>query len=156
VDTGNNRVVKWSSDDVMIDIFPRPPAPPLARPQGIAVDRSGRIWISETQRHRVVVFDPLLRPIASYGGAGEAHGQFQEPQDLAITPDGCVLVSDGGNDRVQVLDANGAPLQVLGPEEGLPRNVGALSAPSGITVRGEDEAYIADTGNHRVLRMARR
>ena len=35
------------------------------------------------------------------------------------------------------------------------QEVGALRGPSGIAVRGEDHAYVADTGNHRILRLKR-
>src|SRR3989442_7514734 len=97
-----------------------PPAP-LARPQGIAVDAAGRVWVAETLRNRVLIFDALFRPLGVLGqgnhvavppGAGTERdprgaaplGRFQEPQDVAVTSDGCVLVADTGNDRVQVLD----------------------------------------------------
>jgi hypothetical protein len=33
--------------------------------------------------------------------------------------------------------------------------VAALDSPSGLALRGDDEAYVADTGNHRILRLSR-
>jgi DNA-binding beta-propeller fold protein YncE len=208
-DSGNNRIVKWSPQDVFLDCFPPLPAAgvqgtaahpfeagnprsggsgrsgvqenglkpehlaSLARPQGIAVDAAGRIWVAETLRHRVLIFDALFRPLGSLGQAGRPAesagectdqgsrrtvplGQFEEPQDVVVTPDGCVLVADTGNDRVQVFDRNGRPLQAIGQGQGAGAKPDALKAPSGLAIRGEDELYVADTGNHRVLRLVRK
>jgi hypothetical protein len=54
------------------------------------------------------------------------------------------------------VDARGQPLQALGKFERAGTAAPALSAPSGLTVRGDDQAYVADTGNHRILRLERR
>ena len=128
--------------------------------------------MAETLRNRVLIFDALFRPLGVLGqdyhaaprdeGAergprgAEPLGRFQEPQDVAVTPDGCVLVADTGNDRVQVLDRDGTPLQAIGQGEGAAGKQDALKAPSGLALRGEDELYVADTGNHRVLRLMRK
>jgi tripartite motif-containing protein 71 len=169
-DSGNGRIAKWSADGFSISIVenwvgagtnPDPNSPisdsksPLARPQGIAVDVAGRIWVAETLRHRVLVFDALFRPLAAHGAEGEAPGQFRLPQDLALASDGCLLVADTGNDRVQVLDPAGQPLQVIDRIEHAGPHAAHLNAPSGLAARGPDEIYVADTGNHRVLRMVR-
>src|SRR5438034_525893 len=117
-DTGNNRIVRWSPDGRFIDQYPAASPAVQFRPQGIAVDRAGRICAAETPRHRLLVFDARFRVLGTHGGPGEAPGQFREPQGLAVTPAGCVLVADTGNDRIQVLDASGAPLQAIHGGEG--------------------------------------
>jgi sugar lactone lactonase YvrE len=155
-DSGNNRILKWSPHDVCVAAYPPPSQPPMARPKGIAVDGAGRIWVSETMGHRVLVFDALFRPLATLGGAGEGPGQLREPQDLDLTPDGCLFVADTGNHRVQVLDTKGAPLQSLDRIAAANAQPAALHAPSGVAVSGDLTAYLADTGNHRVLRLERR
>jgi DNA-binding beta-propeller fold protein YncE len=154
-DTGNNRIVKWSPDGLFLDHFPSVTGTATFRPQGLAVDRAGRIWVAETPRHRLVVFDSLFRVLGTRGGPGDGLGQFREPQGLAVTPGGGVLVADSGNNRVQVLDAEGAPHQAIRGNESTGGQVGAFSAPSGMAVRGEQEAYVSDTGNHRILRLQR-
>jgi DNA-binding beta-propeller fold protein YncE len=154
-DSGNNRIVKWSPDGLFLDQFPSVTATASFRPQGLAVDRAGRIWVAETPRHRLVVFDSLFRVLGTRGGPGDELGQFREPKGLAVTPGGGVLVADTGNNRVQVWDAEGAPRQAIRGDENAGSKVGAFSAPSGLATRGEDEAYVADTGNHRILRLSR-
>jgi sugar lactone lactonase YvrE len=155
-DSGNNRIVKWSPQDVCVACYPSPSEPRLARPQGIAVDDAGRIWVAETLGHRLQVFDALFRPLGAFGKPGEGLGQFREPQDLEIAPDRSVLIADTGNHRVQAVAASGAPLQALGRIENCPSGPPTLNAPSGIALHGNTTAYVADTGNHRVLRLERR
>jgi DNA-binding beta-propeller fold protein YncE len=163
-DTGNNRIVRWTTDGFWImgtgfwslNGSNTRCSAPLAKPQGLTVDAAGRIWVAETLRHRVLVFDARFRPLASLGSTGEAPGQFREPQDLAVTPDGCLMVADTGNDRVQVLNAQGAVLHTLNRIENAGAAVSSFNAPSGLALRSGDEAYVADTGNHRVLRLVRR
>src|SRR5204862_321733 len=79
-DTGNNRIIKWSMDDVFVESYPRGTDARLVRPQGIAVDRAGRVWLAETPRHRLLILDTLLRLLDTRGSEGDALGQFREPQ----------------------------------------------------------------------------
>jgi sugar lactone lactonase YvrE len=153
-DSGNNRIVKWSPSDVFLDVYPPVGAPALLRPQGIAVDRAGRVWVSETLGHRIQLFDALFRPLGTRGAPGPDPGQLREPQDLAITPAGRVIVADTGNHRLQVLEGPGEP-EVIAIATGQRSPIGPLVSPSGLAVRGEEELYVADTGNHRILRLVR-
>src|SRR5262249_6326235 len=135
-DTGNNRVIKWSPDDVFVDSFPRPHDPPLMRPLGIVVVEAGRVWLAETPRHRLLILDALLRPLGTLGREGVQPGEFMEPQGLAILPDGTLMVADTGNNRVQVLDRQGRPVQeISGGRAGTRGGAGPLSAPSAMAVR---------------------
>jgi tripartite motif-containing protein 71 len=156
-DTGNNRIVKWTSTTVCVDAYPRPHDPSLIRPLGIAVDRAGQVWVAETPRHRLLILDALLRPLRTVGSEGIEPGQFVEPHGLVVASDGTVLVADTGNHRVQVLDQDGSPLQSLLGSSRTQRaaGVGSLNAPTALALRGEDEAYVSDTGNNRVLRLGR-
>lgn len=173
-DTGNNRIIKWSPDDVFADSFPHPGDAPLMRPLGIAVDGAGRIWVAETARHRLIILDPLLRPLGALGREGSQPGEFREPQALAILPDGTLMVADTGNNRIQVLDRRGHPLQeITGGRAGSRAGAGLLNAPGALTVRSDHgsprpaladapadrsgarfEVYLSDTGNNRILRLA--
>lgn len=51
--------------------------------------------------------------LESIGGAGSEAAQFLEPRDVAVLPDGRLVVADTGNRRLQVLDPQGAPLRLL-------------------------------------------
>jgi sugar lactone lactonase YvrE len=72
------------------------------QPQGIAVDASGHVYVSDTYNHRVQVFSNDGVFLAQWGSYGSAPGQFYRPSGIAVGPDGRIYVSDTWNGRVQV------------------------------------------------------
>jgi hypothetical protein len=68
----------------------------------IAVD-AGRLWVSDTERHRVVVFDLATgREVASYGkldGKGADMASLDRPKVLAVRG-GRAVVYDSGSQRI--------------------------------------------------------
>jgi DNA-binding beta-propeller fold protein YncE len=73
----------------------------LVQPRALAVDASGRVFVSDEMEQRIKVFrgDQLL---ASFGGKGNAPGRFGRIESMAL--DGNLLyVADSVNARVDVL-----------------------------------------------------
>jgi DNA-binding beta-propeller fold protein YncE len=95
-DTGDNRVVELdATTGALIKSFGS-----LHGPQGIAVDASGNIWVSDTNQNRLVEFSPAGSVLQTFGSLGAAHGQFNYPTKLEIT--GTTLsVCDTYNNRVE-------------------------------------------------------
>ncbi len=85
--------------------------------------------------------------IIGSGLRGVQPGEFNEPKDLAIGPDGSIYVADTFNHRIQKLDAEGNVLKVWGSEGEVP---GQFKEPWGIAVDPDGFVYVADTWNHRV------
>jgi len=87
------------------------PAPfTLVAPNDIAVHpTTGEIYVTDSEAHRVLVFDPVTRALVRMWGAqGSGLGQFQSPQAIAIDPAmDHVIVSDVDNFRVQVFNTAG-------------------------------------------------
>jgi len=95
-----------------------------------------RLYVCNRAAHGIDVLDAGYRPLFSFGGAGDAIGQFETPSDLAIVwagrrPDQPMLaVADRGNHRVQLFELDGAPLGVVGasrdvvPSTGWPLRAG--------------------------------
>jgi hypothetical protein len=48
------------------------------------------------------------------GFTGTEPGQFQNPRDVALAPDGTLYISDTSNNRIQHVSADGSVLQVWG------------------------------------------
>jgi hypothetical protein len=73
----------------------------LVQPRALAVDRAGRVFVSDDAGQRIKVFrGPQL--LASVGGAGNGPGRFGRIESLAI--DGNLLyVADSANARVHVM-----------------------------------------------------
>ena len=112
-----------------LDRTPRPLAPvdraadgPLAFPGKVLADEGrGRLYIADTQHHRIVETDlagEIQRVFGSgergrdYGAAGDA--QFSEPQGMALADD-LLYVADAGNHLIRAIDlASGVVSTVAG------------------------------------------
>jgi DNA-binding beta-propeller fold protein YncE len=80
----------------------------LRRPEGIAVDHDGNLWVADYGRDRVVKLAPDGRLLLSWGGRGSGPGEFVGPKGVAIDPtSGRLYVADTGNARVQRLAPDG-------------------------------------------------
>lgn len=117
----------------------------LNGPRAIAL-AGQKIFIADTEAHRVVVLDPQGRTILAWGSKGDKPGQFRSPAGIAVDEAGLVYVADTGNHRIQVFDQEGKPVRAFGSKGDNPRE---LHSPSGLAAR-HGHLYIGDTGNSRV------
>ena len=77
----------------------------MITPHGIHVDQQGNVWIADfagnkegTKGHQVHKFSSKGEKLLSLGIAGKpgnADGQFNQPNDVVVGPDGSIYVSDG-------------------------------------------------------------
>ena len=82
-----------------------------------------------------------------YGRKGSGPGEFDDPQAIAVTPEGTLIIADTGNDRVQLLDSHGSFQYQFGKAG---EKTGQFDEPSGIGVSQNSMMYVSDTENHRV------
>jgi len=75
--------------------------------------------------------------VKTWGGQGEASGQFNEPMGIAVS-ESEVFVSDSRNARIQVFDFDGNFLHLFGGDQ--------LGRPMNLTV-ANDKLYVADYFN---------
>jgi DNA-binding beta-propeller fold protein YncE len=88
-----------------------------------------------------------IRAARAFGNAGTGSGQFTAPRAAGVGPDELLYVADSGNNRVQVLDADGSFVRAWGSAGVEP---GQFQEPWGIAVSADGRVYVADTWNHRV------
>ena len=124
------------------------------KPTGVTIDADGRVVVADTHEHRIAIFSPEGELLETFGEYGEGPGQFIYPTDVAIAADGTWFVSEyGGNDRVQVFDANRLPIGEIGfmahDDEG--DRPGLLRPQSIAWDDDAGELYIADAVNHRIV-----
>jgi DNA-binding beta-propeller fold protein YncE/tetratricopeptide (TPR) repeat protein len=117
----------------------------LNEPRALAL-AGDRIYIADTDAHRVVVLDQSGKPVLTWGSKGDQNGQFKDPSGIAVDEQGNVYVADGGNGRIQVFDDSGAFLRGFGAKGSGPKQ---FSDPGGISV-AQGLLYVADAGNSRV------
>lgn len=114
----------------------------LIRPTGLALDRlTGELYVADTARHVIEVFDRSGRSVRQLGRRGSDIGEFNAPTHLALARDR-LYVSDTLNARVQVISQAGEPARVIGTR-GL--HVGNLTRAKGVAVDREDNVYIVES-----------
>ena len=112
-----------------------------------AVGPDGSLYVVDGGNNRVEKFTADGAFLSSFGAAGAATGQFNNPIAAAVGPDGTVYVTDRGNNRVQRFDANGGFLSqwgTAGPGDGQFINV------AGVATGPDGSVYVVDAGNARV------
>jgi len=127
-------------------------------PRGIAIAPDGSIFIADTGNNRIEHFSSAGNFITSWGPLADGAkspapaGMFNEPWDLAVSPDGkWVFVADTWNHRIQKFSENGDPITTWGvPSYGQGEPLG-FWGPRGITVDSFGHVFVSDTGNKRIV-----
>ena len=159
-DTGNSRIVKYSSKGEYLtawgDRTPDDQIPPrpgtFVEPWGITTDGDGNILVADTWNHRIQKFSPDGKFLLQWGSSGLAVDGLDRlwgPRGLAVASDGKVYVTDTGNKRVVVFSTDGKALfefDTSGDAE--------LDEPVGIALGPDGNVYVADTWNLRVVKFS--
>jgi len=77
----------------------------LGEVSGLAVDDAGRVYVSDFQDPRIVVFAPDGRHLATIGRKGKGPGEFIAPTGPVIAPDGSLWVRNMSEFAHFVVDA---------------------------------------------------
>jgi hypothetical protein len=134
----------------------------------IEFDGEHTIYVADTANHVIRVFDMEADTVTTLPGTGTqamTDGVCQSdalclPRDVAVGPDGRLWIADEGNHVIRVYDLDSGEMSTVvgtfsaGPgETGLPALETALDRPHGIAVADDGTLLIADTYNHRVLKV---
>ena len=123
----------------------------LNGPVGIAIN-AGRVYVADTENHRIQVFDLEGNYLNSIGKEGSRPGEFNTPMHLTIGPDGNLYVPEFLNDRIQVLSPNGESLYMIGESGSGP---GQFDAPASVAVDMSGNLYVADFYNQRIQKLSK-
>gem|GEM_PF-554640 len=122
-DTGNDRVVIFTigSGNAPQVIGSRGSANGQFRaPTSIAFDPAGRLFVADSDNHRIQRFGRDGRFEAAFGSRGINPGQFERPMSI-IASEQTLLVADHFNHRVQRFDEDGGFLTLWGMHAVVPR-----------------------------------
>ena len=84
--------------------------------------------------------------VSSFGSFGTSPGQFDDPRGVAVNQHGIIIITESGNDRVQLCDNLGGctAFGSFGVESG------EFDRPRGVAVNSADRIFVADRGNDRI------
>ncbi len=148
----------------------------MVTPHGIAVDMQGNVWIADfagnkagTKGHQVHKFSPKGEKLLSLGVAGKAgsaDGEFNQPNDVVVGPDGSIYVADGheaqgmitenavaegikrgATSRISKFSPDGKFIKSWG---GIGVRHGQFRTPHALAFDGRGRLWVADRGNHRI------
>jgi DNA-binding beta-propeller fold protein YncE len=152
VDSGNNRVQKFTADGVLITILAPSDTHAFNHPTGIAIDPSNNIYVLDRDNSRVEKFNASLAWVESWGSVGTGDGNFTTPYAIAADPFGNVFVMDAGNHRVQKFNSSdGAFERTWGSSgSGNSQFLADSQGRTGIATDANGNVFVADAGNNRV------
>jgi len=113
----------------------------FALPDGVAVDKEGNVYVTDTLNNRVEIFDAEGQFVSLFGKHGDGPGYFGRPKGIAVDGDGHIWVVDEYQDRVEVFDREGQLLAYFG---GHGRYPGQFSAAVGIAVDKDNRVFVTD------------
>lgn len=120
---------------------------------GIAVDSSGRIYVTDTYNDRIARIDDMNGTnFTSFGTYGSGVGQFDLPGAISVDPSGHIWVLDSGNGRlVRMDDMNGTNWTVVGAGGSGVGQFGAIAGAPAFDSMGR--IYVADPANRWIVRF---
>jgi sugar lactone lactonase YvrE len=192
-DSSNNRVLRYGSADSLTDGVPAEavlgqanfttflnPSPPnnksMSWPTALFVDHQGRLWVIDSENHRVLGFDnasaipsnsPATRlygqPNFSTKTPGTAAEKLNFPYSAWVDRSDRLWIADGDNNRVLRFDAvsnkpNGAPANGVLGQENFTTSAGISSmdgmvSPRGVAISPSGALFVSCVGDHRILRF---
>jgi DNA-binding beta-propeller fold protein YncE len=111
-------------------------------PQGVAVDKDGNVYVTDTLNDRVEIFDADGTFISTFGKPGDGPGYFARPKGIAIDGDGHIWIADEMQDRLQVFNKEGRLLTWIGTGHGeLP---GQFKALIGVAIDKQNRVFTTE------------
>jgi len=136
--------------------------------QGVATDRLGNIYLSDTDHHRIRKIDTqgIITTLAGTGAPGfsgdggpAAAAQLNTPYGVAVDLAGAVYVADFNNNRVRRIAADGTISTLAGSGgqassgDGGPATAAQLLQPRNVAVDAAGNIYISEFGANRVRKV---
>jgi len=116
-------------------------------PEGVAVDKDGNVYVTDTFNDRVEIFDADGEFISTFGKNGDGPADLERPKGIAVDCDGHIWVVDAAQNRVKVFNQQGRLLIYFGGQGYYP---GQFMGPWGIAIDQSNRVIVSETFPGRV------
>lgn len=116
-------------------------------PEGVAVDKDGNVYVTDTFNDRVEIFDADGEFIGTFGKNGDGPADFERPKGIAVDCDGHIWVVDATQNLVKVFNKEGRLLIYFGGSGSYP---GQFMGPWGIAIDASNRVVVSETYPGRV------
>jgi len=114
----------------------------ISKPLGVTADKEGRVFVTDTELDRLLVFDLKKKTVSVWGGQGK--GRLRKPIGVTSDSTGKVYVTDTMDKRVVIYDRTGKFLYAWSAG-------GAFERPTGIAIdEKRGRVYVIDTLQHHI------
>ena len=123
----------------------------LNLPNGVAVDSSGNLYITDWRNHRVRKVD-TSGTITTVAGNGEkgfsgdngnaVDARLHFPRDIEVDGSGNLYIVDSGNDRVRKVDTSG-----------IITSLATFKFARGLAIDASGNVYVSDISGHRIRKV---
>jgi DNA-binding beta-propeller fold protein YncE len=120
---------------------------PLEKPEGIAVDPEGNIFVADNSSGYIKKFDKHYRYLNTFSDFGTEPGENMDAEFMDITH-GLLYLADTGNNRVDVFDLEGNFKFDFG---GKGSGTGQMRRPEAAKADSQGNIWVSDLGNNRIL-----
>lgn len=119
----------------------------IRTPRGIAVDRSGNIFVTDPGNAMVSKLSSSGESLSTIGAVGSGEGELKDPTAIVIDNADNIYIADGSQKRVAKYDPNGKFIENLdAPQNG-------FKYPNDLALGSKGDLFIADRGIPGITRI---
>ncbi|TKC82919.1 hypothetical protein FAZ69_24755 [Trinickia terrae] len=134
------------------------------KPEGVAVDASGNVYVGDRSNNEIRVITPagVVSTLAGSTTSGSANGtgsaaSFNTPSGVAVDTSGNVYVADAFNNEIRKITSAGVVSTLAGSTtSGSTDGTGSAASfktPYGVAVDSSGNVYVADTFNNEIRKI---